>query len=504
MVMTLKVPGLWKESPVEGVPVIPYGNFLTGHWHLLLEQDFQKSLDKFSVEHADEQGRCTFWMGATTPNLSVTRCEDVQVLLKFSSHREIFPVTAIHMEKFLGRYEIGSLTGTEWKSKRSVIVKALHGRKVLENYKQAFVQAANTMVKSLGVIQFVEDITLLMKMVTMDAFGLASLSADFGCCRKLRPSRVMKDFEYISAEVMKRMTTIHALNPASHVYQLPTTANKKLNFTMNRMDDFVLEIIDKRKTQVADAEDDQGIPQDLLTSLIEETVENSDGMEQDVMDRMLADTIKSLLFAGYETTSVTLTYVLYLLSKNPDVERRCVEEIRAKPDEHVYLDAVIKETLRLFPPVPSTTRMLERDVRFGGLHVPAGTHLFVPIWIIQRDERHFKWALKFIPERWARFDEDKGAWVPRGADETNDFEGVPTGNPKAFLTFSSGPRSCPGQRFALQKMNIILSTLLRNFTFQVPKGYRLMIQRPGFVQCPKGGIPMNIEKRRNKKSHSVD
>jgi cytochrome P450 len=491
----MELPSLWKESPVEGVPVIPYGNILTGHLHLLLEQDFEKSLHKFSVEFADEQGRCTFWMGATTPSLSVTRYEDAQVLLKLSSHREFFPVVAMHMEKCFGKYDIASLTGNEWKLKRTAIVKALHGEKVLANNEHAFLHTADTLVKSLTGVQFVEDVSLIMKMVTLDAFGLASLSSDFGSCRKLKPSRFMKDFEYMNAEVKRRMTTIHALNPASHLYEIPTNANKTLRFILNRIDDSILEIIDKRKVQMAEVEGDQEIPQDLLTSLIEEAVENGDGMEQEVMDRMLADTVKSLLFAGYETTSVTLTYVLYLLSKHPDVEKRCMEQIRAQPDEHVYLEAVIKETLRIFPPLVSTTRVLERDARFGGLHVPTGTYLYIPIWVIQRDERHFRWALKFIPERWARFDEAQGVWVPRGLDETKDYEGVPAGNSKAFLAFSSGARSCAGQRLALQMMKTVLSTLLQHFRFKVPKGHSITIHREGFVQCPKGGLPVNIQKR---------
>jgi len=500
--MAHQLPSMWKGSPVEGVPVIPYGTLLTGHLHLLLwEPDFQKSLHLFSVEHADEQGRCTFWMGANAPTLSVTRCEDVQMLLKFSSNREILSVPEMHRAKFFGTDDLTALSGKEWKSKRAAIINALHGKKVMEHNEEAITQAAENLVKSLSALESVDDIMEIMKMVVLDAFGMASLSEDFGSCRKLKPSRIMKDFEYISAEVTRRTTTIHALNPASHVYEVPTYANKKLNFIRNRMDNFILDIIDKRMERMANAaEGDDVIPQDFLTALIEEAIQNGEDSttttDQEGMDRMLSDTVKSLLFAGYETSSVTLTYVLYLLSKHPDVEKRCMDEIRAQPDEYVYLDAVIKETLRLLPPITSTTRMLERDVRFGGLHVREGTRLSIPIWIIQRDDRHFKWALKFIPERWARLDDEKGIWVPRSSNDTNDFDGVPIGNSQAFLAFSAGGRSCAGQRLALQKIRIILLTLLQHFKFEIPKGYQLNMHQEGPIQCPDGGIPMNIRLRR--------
>lgn len=492
------VPSFWKsrESPIEGVPVVPNGSWLAGHLHLLQEADFIKSIRQFSVEHADEQGRCTFWMGPTTPSLSVTRLEDVQTLLKVSSHRELFPVMRLHMTKFFGRYNIAVLTGNEWKSKRAAIVKALHGRKVLENNENAFRQAAETLVQSIEEhdVDYVKDILHLMKLLTMDAFGLASLSRDFGCCKHLKPTQVMKDFEYISSEVMRRINR-DIFNPASHVYELPTVANKKHRAITRRMSSYIMEIIDERRALMAHTDNVDEVPQDLLTSLVEEAIPDDDGLDEDAMEQMLADTIKSLLFAGYETSSVTLTYVLYLLSKHKDVEKRCVEEIAAQPEQYVYLEAVVKETLRLYPPVISTTRSLERDVRFGNLHVPSGMYLYFPIWVIQRDARNFPEPLKFLPERWARFDETSGVWVNRNYGEDIDFEGVPIGNPKAFVAFSAGARSCAGQRFALQEMTILLSILLYSFKFEAPKDYTLKPYREGFVQSPKGGLPMRIKRR---------
>jgi cytochrome P450 len=496
------VPRFWesKESPVEGIPVIPYGTWFTGHLHLLLEPDFRKSLHKFSVEHADEQGRCTFWMGPTTPSLSVTRCEDVQTLLKVSSHRELFPVMQLHLDKFFGTHNIANLTGNEWKSKRAAIIKALHGRKVIEHNQQAFHQAVETLVESISTnnVEFVQDISLFMKLLTLDAFGLATLNKDFGCCKRLKASRIMKDFEYMSSEVMRRMTK-GILNPASHVYQLPTAANKKHQQVLGRMEDYLFDLIDERRAQMAETSNADEIPQDLLTSLIEEValdgVGDEDSVDEETMYHVLADTIKSLIFAGYETSSVTLTYVLYLLSLHPDVEARCMDEIRSKPQQPVYMEAVIREALRLFPPIISTTRSLEREVRFGGIQVPKGTYLYFPIWVIQRDERHFKWPLKFLPERWARYDESTESWVQRHHGESDDFEGVPAGNLKAFVAFSSGARSCAGQRFAMQEMTIALSVLLENFKFEVPDDFVLSPHREGFVQCPKGGVPMRIIKR---------
>ncbi|KAL3910550.1 MAG: hypothetical protein SGARI_002071, partial [Bacillariaceae sp.] len=205
-----------KKSPVDGVPVIPGGSYLTGHLALLREPDFDKSLHKWSVEHADEQGRVTFWMGPTTPALSVTHPQDVQTLLKATSHRELFPLLEKLMERFFGKQNLATLTGKEWKAKRSIIVKALHGQHVVENNRQAFRQAAETLVERLKKEESIDDLQRVLQMLTLDAFGQAVLQTDFECCKNLRPNALAQDFDFLGQEIMRRMVT-SPMDPSNYI-----------------------------------------------------------------------------------------------------------------------------------------------------------------------------------------------------------------------------------------------------------------------------------------------
>ena len=456
---------------------------LMGHLHLLQEPDFEVCLRRFAVDHADDQGRCTFWMGPTTPALSVTRSEDVQRLLKASSHRNVFPLMVQHVERFLGRRNIAVLTGKEWKTQRAVIVKALHGKAFMEHNVEAIKKATTILVDRLVQEDYTEDVGQIMRMLTLDIFGQSALHTNFGCCESLEPSRVAHAFEFMASDMVRRISK-DILNPTSHLYSLPTPANQRHAQERAYLREYVANLVQERRELLVRPEEQ--VPHDLLTNLIQNSEEGDDLSEE-----TLSDTIMSLLFAGHETSSVALTYILYLLSKHPEVERNCLEEISTNPDELVYLQAVIRETMRLYPPAISTTRTLERDMMLDDILVPKDTYLYFPIWVIQRDSNNFTDPLQFIPERWARKG-DAGMWKHRDNDDDSI---VPVGNPNAFVAFSAGARSCAGQRFAMQEMTLALSVLLPYYHFEPPADYVLTPHRDGIVQGPNGGIPMKIEKR---------
>ena len=138
-------------------------------------------------------------------------------------------------------------------------------------------------------------------------------------------------------------------------------------------------------------------------------------------------------------------------------------------------------------------RTLQRSVRIsGGVNLSKGTQVVVPVWSLHRDERNFPQALTFRPDRWAK--KVNGRWVDR--EETDfDTSSIPPGNRKALFAFSAGARSCPGQRFAMQELVLVLSKLLKEFQFRTVDGYQLEPVKAGIVQHPKGGLPMRIRRR---------
>jgi cytochrome P450 family 4 len=408
-----------KKSPIEGVPVIPGGSFVTGHLSLLKEPNFQVALHKWSVEHADEQGRVTFWMGPTTPCLSVTHPKDVQTLLKATSHRELFPIMGRLMEIFFGKYNLATLTGKEWKSKRAIIVKALHGHNLVEANQRAFQKASETLVRRLETENSVDDIHHILQMLTLDAFGLAVLHTDFQCCKNLKPSSIGQDLEFLAQEMMRRMI-VSPWDPSNYFCNLPTSSNKMLQEANTRIATFIEDLIQTQKQQLIGEDGQDYKHDDLLSNLLLA----SKGEDDKVSTEDIANIVKSLLFAGFETTSTALAFALYLLAKDPRVEEECAKEIQQQHhsgsnDDYPYLHAVVTETLRLYPPAISTTRSLDRDFELqpnnwasgsdaekddtatmGTIPVPKGTYLYFPIWIIQRSEKNFSDPTVFRPERW--------------------------------------------------------------------------------------------------------
>ena len=206
----------------------------------------------------------------------------------------------------------------------------------------------------------------------------------------------------------------------------------------------------------------------------------------------------SLLFAGYDTTSITLTYALYFLATEPQVEQYCLEEIEQvmnkcgslDPDKLIYCRGVINETLRLYPPGVSVNRNTTKPIQLSnGFIIPEDTFVAIPIYVIQRDPKHFGRPTEFLPERWVK--RHGNEWVERDMDDTSNND-VPAANRNAFFAFSAGARSCAAQKFALQEAVLVMATLVKQLKFIVQKGYVLEPKRNGIVQSPKNGMPMII------------
>ncbi|XP_057619734.1 cytochrome P450 3A11-like [Chionomys nivalis] len=164
------------------------------------------------------------------------------------------------------------------------------------------------------------------------------------------------------------------------------------------------------------------------------------------------------IFGGYETTSSTLAFALYLLATHPDIQKKLREEIdvalpnKAPPSydtvmEMEYLDMVLSETLRLYSISDRLQRVCKEDVEMNGVFIPKGTVVIIPIFSLHRDPQYWPEPEEFRPERFSK--ENKGRI-----------------NPYVYMPFGYGPRNCIGMRFALMNMKLALTKLLQNFSFQ--------------------------------------
>lgn len=146
-------------------------------------------------------------------------------------------------------------------------------------------------------------------------------------------------------------------------------------------------------------------------------------------------------------------------------------------------------------------RTLEKSVTLTTEYtLPSGSDVLIPIWSIQRDERHFTRPLEFLPERWVSRSPDGLSWEERTSNESDsklhgDGSSIDVANREAFIAFSAGGRSCVAEKMMRQQANVVLAVLLHKFSFEVKPGYKLQPTSSSLAQKPKGGMPMIIRKR---------
>ncbi|KAG4938688.1 hypothetical protein AAZX31_16G082500 [Glycine max] len=215
---------------------------------------------------------------------------------------------------------------------------------------------------------------------------------------------------------------------------------------------------------------------DVMLSVIED-----DSVSGHTRDTIIKANVMNLMLAGSDTTSTTMTWTLAMLMKNPHALKRAQEEIdhqvgreRRRVEARdikdlIYLQAIVKETLRLYPPGPVLVPHEAReDCNIQGYHVPKGTRVFANVWKLHRDPSLWSEPEKFSPER---FISENGE-----LDEVHHFE---------YLPFGSGRRACPGSTFATQVCLLTLSRLLQGFDLHVPMDEPVDLEEGLGITLPK-------------------
>ncbi|WP_299538415.1 cytochrome P450 [uncultured Streptomyces sp.] len=219
---------------------------------------------------------------------------------------------------------------------------------------------------------------------------------------------------------------------------------------------------------------------DLLSRLLTAVDEKGERLS----DQEIRDETVTLYIGGHETTSSTLVWAWYLLSRTPEARAALTAELDAvlgdrEPgfDDYArlpYTQAVVKETLRLYPTIWLVTGVAKEGATLGGRPVPEGTRVWSSQWATQRDARWFPEPEEFRPERW-------------------DAENGDTIAEYAWFPFGGGPRGCLGTRFAMVEAVLILAVLARRFDLEIEPGEILPV--PSLTLQPDRDVMATVRAR---------
>jgi cytochrome P450 len=273
---------------------------------------------------------------------------------------------------------------------------------------------------------------------------------------------------------------LRRLNTAIHLPDwVATPQRRRERQAIEALDRIIYRVIAERQAQQSEGvTDDAG---DLLAMLLLATDE--DGSKMDV--RQVRNEVLSLFVAGHETTANALAWIWYLLIQHESVLVRLRAELDgvlggrspslADVDHLPYTTMVIKEGLRLYPPVWVIPRESLVPVSIGGYDLPAGAVVVTSPYLMHRHPRYFTDPDQFLPERFA-----------------NDAE--KTWMPYTYFPFGGGQHSCIGQRFAMLEATVILAIVAQNWDFRLVPGQAIELA-PLVTLRAKGGIHMTVSRR---------
>ncbi|KHN29895.1 Cytochrome P450 71D11 [Glycine soja] len=281
-----------------------------------------------------------------------------------------------------------------------------------------------------------------------------------------------KDQEEFISAVKEGVTVAGGFNvadlfPSAKWLQPVTGLRPKIERLHRQIDRILLDIINEHKDAKAKAKEDQGEAEEDLVDVLLKFPDGHDS-KQDIC--LTINNIKAIILdifgAGGETAATAINWAMAEMIRDPRVLKKAQAEVRAVYnmkgmvdeifiDELQYLKLVVKETLRLHPPVPLLVpRVCGESCGIGGYHIPVKSMVIVNAWAIGRDPNYWTQPERFYPERFI--------------DSSIEYKGTNF----EYIPFGAGRRLCPGITFGLKNVELALAFLLFHFDWKLPNGMK--------------------------------
>ncbi|KAH6873898.1 cytochrome P450 [Thelonectria olida] len=274
---------------------------------------------------------------------------------------------------------------------------------------------------------------------------------------------------------------ISFLNPFIPLRWLPVRANLDFVRAKAALKTMMTELIEQRTAEVLAARQnnsDTKISDDLLTRMIEASFDEGKGLSK----QELIDITMQVIAAGHETTASALTWIMYALVMNPEVQDRLRQEISVmqvvgslgKSIENLpYLNNVVREALRVYSPTLMAPWEAGQDMVIAGVSIPKGTMIQTVPAMVQLNPKVWGYDVDvFSPDRWDNLKSDAAS-------------------PFAIEVFLNGPRMCPGKALALLEVKILLVEMIKEFRLEAVDG-ELEVRNPSLTLKPKEGLRVRV------------
>ncbi len=279
-----------------------------------------------------------------------------------------------------------------------------------------------------------------------------------------------------AAELFERALSFYATEYTSRFLRGPFTPYARLQRATKELNKVIYAEIDRRRRSGERGED-------VLSLLLDAHDEDGSALS----DRQVRDEVMTLLFAGHDTTTSTMSFMFYELAHHPEIVQRLVveqrERLRGQPPTAEQLmggglpqlEMVLEETLRMYPPAWIGPRRSVEPFELEGIKVPGGAYV-----------NYCSWASHRLPDVWQspeRFDPERFASGAR--------EAIPKG---AYVPFGGGLRTCIGMRFGQLEVRTIATLILSRFELELPRDFKLSIRQMPTIS-PREGMPMTVRER---------
>jgi cytochrome P450 len=445
------------RGSAHGFPPGPRGHFLLGSL-----PEFARDIHGFFTSCVRDYGDVVHFRLKRNEVFLLQRSEDIEAVLL--TQRANFIKHTFFWKHVTALFGSGLLTseGEFWLRQRRLAAPAFHPERIAA-YGSVMASYADRLVTSWRDGEL-RDIHRDMMRVTMEIVAKTLFDVDV----EEEVEEVERAFDRVIREIAKRFR-----RPVRIPDAVPTPGNLRYRRGVALLDRLVERVLAERRARPGDRGD-------LLSMLM--AARDDEG--RPMSNWQLRDELVTLFLAGHETTAIALSWTLFLLARHPEAESRLAAEVTGTVGGRLpsasdlprlpFTEAVVKESLRLYPPAHVIGREALADCEIGGWPVPARATVYFSPWVLHRDSRWFSDPESFRPQRWL---DGSAARVPKFA----------------FIPFGGGPRVCIGERFAMMEAVLLLATILRRVRLEMagpdPTPFASITLRP------EGGVPMRVMRR---------